>query len=154
MPEEQRQVDTADIRPDPEGAATTDPLVGTQETTDSLSEAAHTPTAEMTLEPQPATGRGVKSRRVAGWLGIFLGGLGLHRLYLGFISIGLFQMILFLGGAALVIAIAAARGAPLGTAALIGLGAMSIVPLWGAIEGLFILMGGLNRDRHGRPLAA
>ena len=69
-----------------------------------------------------------KSRLTAGLLGIFLGGLGVHRFYLGYTSIGVLQILV--------------------TIATCGIGG-----LWGIIEGILILSGsGIKTDADGRPL--
>lgn len=72
--------------------------------------------------PTPPALPGSKSRLVAGLLGIFVGGLGLHRFYLGYHGIGL---ALLIGTVFLSI---------LSLGALIWLG-----PLWGIIEGILYL---------------
>jgi TM2 domain-containing membrane protein YozV len=70
-----------------------------------------------------------KSRLVAGLLGIFLGGFGVHRFYLGYNSIGITQIIV--------------------TVVTCGLGS-----LWGLVEGIMILAGAqsFQTDAWGRPL--
>lgn len=70
-----------------------------------------------------------KSRLVAGLLGIFLGGVGIHRFYLGFTAIGVIQIVV--------------------TIVTCGLGA-----LWGFIEGILYLSGAgsFRHDADGRPL--
>lgn len=70
---------------------------------------------------------GPKSRLAAGLLGIFLGGWGVHRFYLGYVGIGIAQIIV--------------------TLCTLGIGA-----LWGLIEGVLILAGSFDRDANGRPL--
>jgi len=74
------------------------------------------------LEPD-----GQKSKLAAGLLGIFLGGLGIHRFYLGYIGLGIVQIIV--------------------TIITFGFGA-----LWGFIEGILILTGTFNKDAKGRSL--
>jgi TM2 domain-containing membrane protein YozV len=69
-----------------------------------------------------------KSRVAAGILGILLGGLGVHRFYLGYITIGIIQIVV--------------------TIITCGLGA-----LWGLIEGILILVGNINEDADGNPLS-
>ncbi|MCR1161654.1 TM2 domain-containing protein [Paenarthrobacter sp. UW852] len=64
--------------------------------------------------PQP------KSKIAAGLLGIFLGGLGIHRFYLGYTTIGIIQLVLTL---------------------VVGIFTFGLVGLWGAIEGIMILAG-------------
>jgi TM2 domain-containing membrane protein YozV len=68
---------------------------------------------------------GEKSKLAAGLLGIFLGGLGIHRFYLGFIGIGIVQIIV--------------------TLITVGFGG-----LWGFIEGILILTGSFKKDAKGR----
>jgi TM2 domain-containing membrane protein YozV len=69
-----------------------------------------------------------KSKIVAGLLGIFVGGFGIHRFYLGYIGIGIAQIIV--------------------TIATCGIGG-----LWGFIEGILILVGSaITTDADGRPL--
>ena len=69
-----------------------------------------------------------KSRQTAGLLGIFLGGIGVHRFYLGFTSIGVLQILV--------------------TIATCGIGGF-----WGITEGVLILSGnGIKSDADGRPL--
>jgi TM2 domain-containing membrane protein YozV len=69
-----------------------------------------------------------KSKLVAGLLGILLGGLGVHRFYLGFIGIGVAQIVV--------------------TFVTCGVGS-----IWGLIEGILILVGNsITHDAEGRPL--
>lgn len=68
-----------------------------------------------------------KSRTTAGILGILLGGIGVHRFYLGYAGIGLLQIFV--------------------TCITFGFGA-----LWGFIEGIMILAGSINKDARGIPL--
>jgi TM2 domain-containing membrane protein YozV len=69
----------------------------------------------------------LKSKLVAGLLGIFVGELGIHRFYLGYTGIGIVQILV--------------------TIFTLGLGG-----LWGFIEGILILTGSFNKDAQGRPL--
>ena len=73
----------------------------------------------------PVPGR--KSKIAAGLLGVLLGGWGVHRFYLGYIGVGIAQIFV--------------------TMLTCGLGA-----LWGFIEGILILTGGINSDANGQPL--
>ena len=73
-------------------------------------------------------GPDAKSKLAAGLLGVFLGGVGIHRFYLGYTGIGIVQIIV--------------------TIVTFGIGA-----LWGFIEGIMILTGGFNKDSKGQPLA-
>ena len=66
-----------------------------------------------------------KSRLVAGLLGIFLGGLGVHNFYLGYNGKAIAQILL----------------------SCVGVGA-----IWGLIEGILILCGNINKDAKGNPL--
>ena len=77
----------------------------------------------------------VKSRQTAAILGFVLGGLGVHRFYLGYITIGLVQFCLtvFLSWCTV------------GVTALVAI-------VWGIIEGVMILNGQISRDADGRPL--
>ncbi|MHA7264280.1 TM2 domain-containing protein [Arthrobacter sp. TMN-37] len=70
-----------------------------------------------------------KSRLVAGLLGVLLGSLGIHRFYLGYVGIGIAQIVV--------------------TIVTFGLGA-----IWGFIEGIMILVGAesFRRDARGVPL--
>ena len=79
------------------------------------------PAATDTTEYSP------KSRIAAGILGILLGAFGAHRFYLGYVGIGIIQIIVtiltaFIGG------------------------------LWGIIEGIIIVAGGEWNDSDGKPL--
>ena len=75
----------------------------------------------------PIAGTGAKSKLVAGLLGIFLGGWGIHNFYLGYTTKGIIQIIL--------------------TVCSCGLGS-----LWGFIEGILILCGNINTDANGNLL--
>jgi TM2 domain-containing membrane protein YozV/RNA polymerase subunit RPABC4/transcription elongation factor Spt4 len=82
-----------------------------------------------------APGSQLKSKLAAGLLGVFLGGLGIHRFYLGYTGIGVAQLCttVFLG--------------------ILTCGiALWVGPLWGFIEGILILTGNINKDASGRPL--
>jgi TM2 domain-containing membrane protein YozV len=70
-----------------------------------------------------------KSKVAAGLLGIFLGGFGVHRFYLGFTKIGIIQIVV--------------------TIITCGIG-----HLWGFVEGILYLVGsnGYTTDATGRPL--
>lgn len=77
--------------------------------------------------PQP------KSKLAAGLLGIFLGGLGIHRFYLGYTTIGIIQIVLTV---------------------FLGIFTFGLVGLWGFIEGIMILAGAnyFRQDARGIPL--
>jgi len=68
-----------------------------------------------------------KSKTVAGILGILVGSLGVHRMYMGYIGIGVLQLVL----------------------TLLTLG---MAGLWGFIEGVLILVQDDWTDAHGRLL--
>lgn len=71
--------------------------------------------------------RPVKNHYIAGVLGILLGAIGLHRIYLGFYGIAILQMfVTYLTG---------------------GFGV-----LWGFIEGVLLIGGQIHKDAKGRPL--
>lgn len=78
-----------------------------------------------------------KSKILAGLLGIFLGGLGIHRFYLGHTNIGLVQLL----------------GSLVGGILTLGLASFGIA-IWGFVEGIMILCGAesFRRDARGIPL--
>jgi TM2 domain-containing membrane protein YozV len=82
-----------------------------------------TPTA---TAARPA-GTELKSKLVAGLLGIFIGSLGIHRFYLGYTKIGIIQII-------------------------VSVFTFGIGGLWGFIEGIMILTGNIKKDAKGQPL--
>ena len=89
-------------------------------------------------QPDAPVGQAVKSKLAAGLLGIFLGGLGIHRFYLGYVGIGVAQLALFLLGV---------------TVGILMCGIPAIAAwVWGLIEGFMILTGSIDRDSQGRPL--
>jgi len=77
----------------------------------------------------------VKSRIAAGLLGVFLGGLGVHRFYLGYTGIAVAQLLLTV----------------LVSWFTCGISAM-IAGLWGLIEGIVLLCGGIQTDAQNRLL--
>lgn len=79
-------------------------------------------------------GEAAKSKMAAGLLGIFLGGLGIHRFYLGYTAIGVAQLVLCLLG--------------LATCGITSIAAS----VWGLIEGILILTGSIDKDAQGNPL--
>lgn len=71
--------------------------------------------------------RPVKSRIVAGLLGLILGAAGIHRMYLGFWGLGIAQLVItYITG---------------------GFGVV-----WGFVDGVLIITGHINKDAKGRPL--
>jgi|APIni6443716594_1056825.scaffolds.fasta_scaffold396691_2 TM2 domain-containing membrane protein YozV len=81
----------------------------------------------VSLEAAGAAVSGGKSKIVAGILGILVGEFGVHRFYLGYIGIGIVQIVV--------------------TIVTFGIGG-----LWGFIEGILLLVGTFNRDAKGNPL--
>jgi TM2 domain-containing membrane protein YozV len=77
----------------------------------------------------------VKSKQTAAILAFVLGWAGVHRFYLGYVTLGIVQLVLavFFG---------------LCTYGLAFLAAL----VWGIVEGALILNGTINRDADGRPL--
>jgi len=76
-----------------------------------------------------------KSRLAAGLLGIFLGHLGIHRFYLGYTAIGVVQLLMTLVFSWVTCGITFLAAA-----------------VWGLIEGIMILAGGIAYDATGSPL--
>lgn len=72
-----------------------------------------------------------KSALVAGLLGIFLGGLGIHNFYLGFTKIALIQLLV--------------------STLTCGVGSVPMA-IWGFVEGILILSGKRPFDANGVPL--
>ena len=75
----------------------------------------------------------IRSKLLAGLLALFLGGMGIHRFYLGYIKIGMVQLILwffgyFNGGITWI-----------------------IVEIWAFIECILIFLG-IIKDSEGHPL--
>ncbi|MDR1834154.1 MAG: TM2 domain-containing protein [Propionibacteriaceae bacterium] len=68
-----------------------------------------------------------KSKLAAGLLGIFLGGLGIGRFYLGYTGLGVAQL-------------------------LVSIFTFGIGAIWGFIDGILILTGSPNTDGNGVPL--
>ena len=91
-------------------------------------------TSQQPPMPNPAYGYPQpKSRLVAGLLGIFLGGLGIHRFYLGYTTIGIVQILLTV---------------------FVGVFTFGLVGLWGLVEGIMIFAGAsyFRNDAKGIPL--
>jgi len=100
------------------------------------------PTTQVPLQPATApvqapvpTGPAVKSKLAAGLLGIFLGSFGVHRFYLGFVGVGIIQLLMTV----------------LFSWLTCGITAMA-AGIWGLVEGIMILAGSMNQDSQGRPL--
>jgi len=89
-------------------------------------------------KPARAPRAWIRSRPVAGLLGVFLGGLGLHRIYLGYYRRGLTMLAIFVVGGLFTF----------------GLATLAVCVV-GFIEGLLYLTvrrGRFARDARGRPL--
>jgi TM2 domain-containing membrane protein YozV/ribosomal protein L40E len=84
----------------------------------------------------PGAPNPLKSKLVAGLLGIFVGGFGIHRFYLGYNTIGVIQILVTVVGGIITCGIGWIAGA-----------------IWGLVEGILILTGSINKDAQGRPLA-
>lgn len=87
------------------------------------------------LMPAAMPGGELKSKLAAGLLGIFLGGLGIHRFYLGYNVIGVCQILVTVVGGLITCGIGWIAGG-----------------IWGLVEGILILAGAINKDAQGRPL--
>ena len=81
-------------------------------------------------DPQPEISK--KSRALAGHLGIFFGGLGIHNFYLGYVAKGVAQILLYTLGLI-----------------LCGTGPI-LASIWGFVEGIFILCDNINYDGYGK----
>lgn len=101
-----------------------------------------------------------KSKIGAGLLGIFLGSLGVHNFYLGYIGKAIGQL-----ATTLILQIGVWSMFFLGTLTIaFGVGVVFyiieflLVPLcfvptiWGLVEGILILCGKINTDKKGNPL--
>lgn len=72
-----------------------------------------------------------KSKLVAGLLGIFLGALGVHNFYLGYIGKAVAQLLI----------------------SVLSCGTLAIASeIWGLIEGIMLLTGKISVDGKGNPL--
>ena len=74
------------------------------------------------------------AKLVAGLLGIFLGGLGIHNFYLGYTKKAVTQLLICLLGSCIVVGPVAAE-------------------IWGLVEGIMILCGKIDKDANGNLLA-
>lgn len=81
-------------------------------------------------------GQPLKSRLVAGLLGIFVGAFGVHRFYLGYTTIGVVQVLVTVVGGVITCGFGWIAGA-----------------IWGFVEGILILARQINKDAQGNPLA-
>lgn len=83
--------------------------------------------AAVPYQPGVPMGYEQKSKLAAGLLGIFLGGFGVGRFYLGYAGLGVAQLLV--------------------TIFTLGIGA-----IWGFIDGIMILTGSVKVDAQGIPL--
>lgn len=118
--------------PPPSAAASANPVPQAPVTGDGWTSPAGAPGTAMPPSPINAMAYAdpyAKSKVLAGILGILLGGLGIHRFYLGYTTIGIIQIAV--------------------TILTCGIGS-----LWGFVEGILILIGakGFTTDATGRPL--
>ena len=81
----------------------------------------------MQMNPYGQQMMSTKDKTTAGILGILLGGLGIHRMYLGFVGIGLLQLV-------------------------VSVFTFGIGGIWGFIEGILILVQDDWTDSEGRLL--
>ena len=75
--------------------------------------------------PQVVAPPNAKSKLVAGLLGLFLGGIGIHNFYLGYTGKGIAQILLSCTG---------------------------ISAIWAFVESIMIFMGKIDKDANGNPL--
>lgn len=75
----------------------------------------------------------IKSKLLAGLMALFLGGMGIHRFYLGYFKIGVLQLMLWILGY------------------FTGGKTWAIVEIWALIEAVFIFSGKM-RDSKGNTL--
>lgn len=90
---------------------------------------------ETKTETTNTTSSEQKSKIAAGLFGIFLGSLGIHNFYLGYIGKGLAQLLLTLPGSFITF----------------GLGAIAS-GIWALIEAILIFTGTIDKDAKGNPL--
>ena len=82
-----------------------------------------------------------KSKLVAGLLGIFLGGFGIHNFYLGYTKKAIIQCAI--SSACIILACCTMGITAIGNAA---------ISTWGFVEGILILCGKIDKDGNGNPL--
>ena len=126
----------------PNCGATVQPGINRCEKCGSFVEQAPTPPPASAVQyvpvaqiPVPVAPGPPKSRIVAGLLGIFLGGLGIHRFYMGCAGIGVAQLLLTVVGSWF-------------TCGVTGI----VAWMWGLTEGILILAGAISTDGEGQPL--
>lgn len=82
-----------------------------------------------------------KSQVVAGLLAFFLGALGVHNFYLGFVGRGLGQLLLTVGG------VGVCAGAILRWSigwAMVAVALLVIVAVWNVVDAILIFKGGVQ----------
>lgn len=84
-------------------------------------------------------GSNAKSKYVAGLLGIFFGGFGVHNFYLGYTTKAVTQLVCTIAGC-----LASCLG--------IGVFVVMAMAIWGFAEGIMILSGKIDVDSQGNPL--
>lgn len=80
-----------------------------------------------------------KSKLVAGLLGIFLGGFGVHNFYLGYTKKAVLQLVLQILGIIL-------------SCVVVGVFVSAGISIWGLIEGIMVLAGKVEVDGKGNAL--
>jgi TM2 domain-containing membrane protein YozV len=108
--------------------------------------------AEASVAPGDAGTPGTKLRMTAGLFGFFLGGLGVHRFYLGYAWLGLLMAVSTASGLLLTCDKTLFGSAGSSLPGPVGPGIALAVCVWGAIEGALILTGRVNADARGLPL--
>ena len=88
---------------------------------------------ETVVETAPVAPVELKSKIVAGILGILLGCLGIHNFYLGYTKKAVIQLVICLAGSCIVVG-------------------PTVAGIWGLVEGIFILIGKIDKDGKGNPL--
>lgn len=83
---------------------------------------------------------GAKSKVLAGVLGIFFGAFGVHNFYLGYTTKAVIQLVCTIVGLVL---------------SCVGIGILLVLgmSIWGLVEGILLLVGKINTDGKGLPLA-
>ena len=82
----------------------------------------------------------IKSKLVAGLLGIFLGTFGVHNFYLGYTGKAITQLVLTIVGYIL-------------CCVVVGIFLVIGIWIWSLVEAIMILTGKINVDGKGNPLA-
>ncbi len=87
-----------------------------------------------------------KSKVAAGLLGIFLGAYGIHNFYLGYTTKAIIQVSVSVGCLILGTILSIILIGPILYLGTMGMG------IWGMVEGIMILAGGITTDAKGIPL--